>query len=121
MPAAPRRIALAAVLLAGALPSVAVAQTAGDDQYQDPFGGSATPAPPQPAPSAPAAPPAAAPPPAAPPAAAPATGAPPQASAAARSPAQLPYTGADAGLVALAGAALLGSGAFMRVRLRERA
>jgi LPXTG-motif cell wall-anchored protein len=119
MPAAPRRIALAVVLLAGALPSAAVAQTAGDDQYQDPFGGSATP-PPQPPPAAPA-PSTSAPSAPAAPSTAPTTAPPAAATAAATPPAQLPYTGADAGLVALAGAALLGSGAFMRVRLRERA
>ena len=85
------------------LPAAAVAQSAGDEQYEDPFAGE-QPAPtstPAPAPSlgsgtAQPAPPAPAPNPAA--------------------PAQLPRTGANLPLVVLAGAFLLACGA--RVRLR---
>jgi LPXTG-motif cell wall-anchored protein len=43
----------------------------------------------------------------------------PTASAAGASSQQLPYTGADAGLIALTGALLLGGGVALRVRLRE--
>jgi hypothetical protein len=111
-------VVIAALVLAGTLASTALAQTAGDEQYEDPFGGSATPEAtpspssggdetPAPAPSAPA--------PAAPAGAA----APPAAPASTRP--QLPYTGLDAGLVALAGASLLGGGVILRARLRERA
>jgi LPXTG-motif cell wall-anchored protein len=117
MSAARRRVALAALALAGMFPSTALAQTAGDEQYQDPFGGEAesTPPPAEPAPAAPA--------PAAP---APAAETPAPAAPAAAPPAsapapQLPYTGADAGLVALAGGLLLAGGVGLRVRLRERA
>jgi LPXTG-motif cell wall-anchored protein len=114
MPVARRRVALVALVLAGALPSSALAQTAGDEQYQDPFGGEAeSPPPPEPTPAAPAPVPDA--PAAAPPATAAATPAP------AAAPAQLPYTGADAGVVALAGGLLLAGGVTLRVRLRERA
>jgi LPXTG-motif cell wall-anchored protein len=118
MPAARRRVALVALVLAGTMPSTALAQTAGDEQYQDPFGGEAeSPPPAQPAPAEPA-PAAPAPVPDAPGPATPATG---TAMPAAAAPAQLPYTGADAGMVALAGGLLLAGGVTLRVRLRERA
>jgi 2-oxoglutarate dehydrogenase E2 component (dihydrolipoamide succinyltransferase) len=101
-----------------ALPTAALAQSAGDDQYQDPFGGGSspssapTPQPAVPAPSAPAAAPAQA-----------APAAAPAATAAQAAPApELPYTGSpvDAGLLAAAGGVLLASGLTLRVRLRER-
>jgi LPXTG-motif cell wall-anchored protein len=108
-------ILLAALLLALALPTAALAQGAGDEQYQDPFGdeqsqptptATPTPAPTQ-APATPSqsvAAPAATP----VPAAAPSSGR------------QLPYTGADAGLLALAGAALLGAGLALRRAVDQR-
>jgi LPXTG-motif cell wall-anchored protein len=137
-----RLIALAASLVVLALPSAALAQGAGDDQYSDPFGSgqsgdsgssggggdssgsSPTPAP-APAPgtgsststststsSAPAATTAAA----------TATAAPGTEAAApvTTSQGQLPYTGADAGLLALAGVLCVGGGVALRVRLREQ-
>jgi LPXTG-motif cell wall-anchored protein len=107
-----RSISVAAVLLA-LLPAGAAAQSAGDEQYQDPFaddpGQEAPAAPPAstPAPAAPAAP--------APTAAAPATAAgAPQASAA-----QLPRTGGEAWLLALAGLALMSAGVALRVHARR--
>lgn len=119
--APPRRMLAALVAaLALAVPAPALAQSAGDDQYQDPFGsdtgggdgsgssggGTTTPAPTTPAPAAPAAPSASA----------------SQAPAAPAAP-QLPYTGAaaDAGLLAGAGVLLLAGGIGLRVRLREPA
>jgi LPXTG-motif cell wall-anchored protein len=115
MLAARRRTVLAAVLLAGGLPVGAAAQTAGDEQYQDPFGGAPepTPAPEDPAPAQPAQDPA--PVPDAAPAAAPAP------ATAAAPPSQLPYTGSGSGLVALAGALMVAGGVTFRIRLRERA
>jgi LPXTG-motif cell wall-anchored protein len=116
-------VCIAALLCALAAPSAAFAQGAGDEQYQDPFGdeqsqeqpeptATATPAPAQSAPSAPA--------PAATPSAA--QPAPPQAaSAQAPAPAgELPRTGADAGWLALAGAALLAAGLALRRADHER-
>jgi LPXTG-motif cell wall-anchored protein len=102
---------IASVFVAGALvlPAAAWGQSAGDDQYQDPFGGQdsgeqapeadepeAAPAPaaPEPAPAAPTSTTAQAP-----------NGEP-----------QLPRTGADEGLVALAGGVLLASGLALRRR-----
>jgi hypothetical protein len=112
-------ILLAALMLALALPAAALAQGAGDEQYQDPFGDeqsqptpTATPAPAQPpaTPSQPAAPAATATPaPQTAPAPAPASGG-----------RQLPYSGADAGLLALAGAALLGAGLALRRAVDQR-
>jgi hypothetical protein len=103
-------MAVAAVLLA-LLPAVAAAQSAGDEQYEDPLAGqeseqpqpTATPAPAVPAPDADSAQAPA--PPAAPAAPAPSAGAP-----------QLPRTGADPLLTGLAGAFLLASGAALRLR-----
>jgi hypothetical protein len=116
---APRRTLAALVTaLALAVPATAAAQSAGDNQYQDPFGGnsgaSATPTPSAPGtPSAPA--PAA-------PAPAPAASSTPQAAASAQSRSTLPYTGSPvaAGLLAALGATLLASGLILRLRLRER-
>jgi LPXTG-motif cell wall-anchored protein len=101
-------LSLIAVLFA-LLPAGALAQSAGDEQYEDPFAD-------EPAQEAPAAPPASTPAPAAP--AAPATAgqapAAPQAAAA-----QLPRTGAETWLLALAGLALLCAGATLRAHARR--
>src|SRR3954470_2110541 len=102
----PRRIIAALVSsVVLATPAAALAQSAGDDQYQDPFGGesgaSATPTPRAPStPSAPSAP-APAPAPAAP-AASSGTATTAQAAPSAGSAPQLPYTGSpvDAALLA---------------------
>ena len=137
-PSVSRVTALAASLLALALPAGAAAQSgAGDNQYADPFGGSTqgshsapkphrqashpratptvssttTPAP-APQPVAPAATSSAA---AAPPTAASATGAASASSAAAT----LPYTGIAAWQEALAGAMLLVAGLLLRTRRRR--
>jgi len=106
-------------MLAFAVPAGALAQTPGDDQYTDPFGGSQdegggtsdgddAPAEPEPDP-APAPDPAA-------PAAESAQNPAPDASGGE----QLPYSGADAGLLALGGVVLLSSGVALRVRLRDQ-
>jgi len=108
---------IVALLCALAVPSTAFPQGAGDDQYQDPFGdeqsqeeptptatpapAQAQPAPAQPAPAAPAPAPAQAPAPA---------------SAQSGQSGQLPRTGADAGWIAFAGAALLAAGIALRRR-----
>lgn len=106
-------IAAAAVALA---PAAAFAQGAGDDQYNDPFGGEeeqATPAPTAQAPAATATP--------APATQATATPSGPQAAATASAPGPtLPYTGVDAWPLAVGGAVLLGSGLALRARLREQ-
>jgi len=107
-------IVLAMLVLALALPAAALAQGAGDEQYQDPFGGQSTPTPTAtPAPTqapvqsqAPA------------PTVTPAPVA--HAQSAPRSAPALPYTGVDAGLVALAGAALLGAGLALRRAVDQR-
>src|SRR5215207_8618095 len=106
-------LALAALLAA---PGAALAQGAGEEQYQDPFGGEEPQAPPTPEPASTPAPAPAEPAPAPAPAA---TAAPPAENAPAPAPApaaaagggdELPRTGAPVGLVAAAGAALLGGG-----------
>jgi LPXTG-motif cell wall-anchored protein len=113
-----RRIAaLGAAAAVLAVPAAAGAQTPGDDQYTDPFGGGqeqeATPTPtPTPSPEPPAAAPAQQPAPTAAPA--PAT-----ASQTTTTTAQLPRTGADAGLLALGGALLLVGGVALRVRVSD--
>jgi LPXTG-motif cell wall-anchored protein len=112
-------IVLIALLVALAAPTAALAQGAGDEQYQDPFGeqtptptATATPAPTQapaqPSQSSQAPAPTATP--------APATS-PPSSTPSGR---QLPYTGGDAGLLALAGAALLGAGIALRRAVDQR-
>jgi LPXTG-motif cell wall-anchored protein len=110
-------LCIAALLCALAAPSAALAQGAGDEQYQDPFGDeqsqqadptpepTATPAPAQSAPSAPAPAPA----PSASPSAA-------QAPTQAVPVNQLPRTGVDAGWIALAGALSLAAGLALRRR-----
>jgi LPXTG-motif cell wall-anchored protein len=105
---------IACLLAAGALmlPAAAQGQSAGDEEYQDPFGGDAqeqpepTPAP-EPAASDDGAPQSAQ------------TAPAPTATTAQSVPAaqeQLPRTGADEGLVALAGGVLLASGLALRRR-----
>lgn len=101
-------------------PAAALGQSAGDEQYEDPFapteeqeggGGSQepepapTPEPEAPAPSAPSTP----------------SAEPAQAPAPATSEPQLPYTGADSGLLALAGGTLVISGLALRRRTRPSA
>lgn len=107
-------LCLAALLAALAAPAAALAQGAGDEQYEDPFGdeqsqqaeptpaATATPAPAQSAPSAPAAP--------APTAVPSAAQAPSQAAPAG----ELPRTGLDAGWIALGGAIVLAAGLALR-------
>jgi LPXTG-motif cell wall-anchored protein len=110
-------LCIAALLCALAAPSAALAQGAGDEQYQDPFGDeqsqqadptpepTATPAPAQSTPSAPSAP--------APTATPSAAQAPTQAAAPSN---QLPRTGVEAGWIALAGALSLAAGLALRRR-----
>lgn len=113
---APHRIACLLAAAALAFPGAAWAQSAGDDQYEDPFapqpgqtggGGSQGEEPaaePEPAPEP-----------------APAPAAPEPAATAAQTPTdgeQLPRTGADGGLVALAGAVMLAGGIALRMRTR---
>jgi LPXTG-motif cell wall-anchored protein len=110
-----RTVLLAASLLVLGLPAAAAAQTPGDEQYTDPFGGGQeeggsqepeeTPAPAEPSEPAPAAPAPAA------------TQSQPQAQPSAQL--QLPRTGADAGWLALSGTLLLAGGIALRVRLSE--
>jgi LPXTG-motif cell wall-anchored protein len=128
MPGSRRR--LAALVAAGLLaaPAPALGQSAGDEQYEDPFagehqeqqsggsggavedgGGSTEPAAPEPVAPAPAA-----------------TGQEPAPASAESGTAptaqpQLPNTGADAGAVLLAGSVLLAGGIALRLRLRDRA
>ena len=96
------------------IPAAASAQSAGDEQYEDPFGdeqpqSQATPAPTQ----APAAEPAQSEAPAAPAPAAPAQAAPAPAAA------QLPRTGGDAWLPALLGLVLLSAGVALGAHARR--
>jgi len=96
------------------VPAAASAQSAGDEQYEDPFGdeqpqSQATPAPTQ----APAAEPAQSEAPAAPAPAAPAQAAPAPAAA------QLPRTGGDAWLPALLGLVLLSAGVALSAHARR--
>jgi LPXTG-motif cell wall-anchored protein len=103
---------LAALLVMLCAPAAALAQGAGDEQYTDPFGsGQNEPEEEQPTPE-----------PAAPEPAAPEPAQPAPATAAQETPEpqqQLPYTGADEGLVALAGVMLLAGGVALRLRLRS--
>ena len=117
MPKWRRSLSVAAAVLA-LLPAAASAQSAGDEQYSDPFGGKdqspaqATPAPPAaPTTPAPTARPAQAP-------AAPAPAATTQAAPTAAQP-QLPRTGADVRLPALLGLALLSAGLALRAHARR--
>ena len=110
---------VAALLCALAAPAAALAQGAGDEQYQDPFGDEQS----QPAPApttapapAPAPAPAQAPSAPAPTATPSAAQAPPASPAPAPAAVQLPRTGADAGWLALAGAVLLATGLALRRR-----
>jgi LPXTG-motif cell wall-anchored protein len=114
-----KRLSAAAIALALAAPSSALAQSAGDDQYEDPFGDqappSATPEPSQPASpatgseDAPAAPEAAAPAPSEPAPAAPA--------AAPAAQVELPRTGAETWLQGAGGLLLVIGGSVLRLRL----
>ena len=104
-----------AVVLLALLPAAAAAQSAGDEQYTDPFGNSSQPkAQSTPAPAAPTQP--------AQPAQAPATSAPaqpaPAAAAAAAAP-TLPRTGHAAWLQALLGLAFLSAGVALRAHARR--
>ena len=102
---------LAALVLSLAAPAAALAQGAGDDQYSDPFGsgqndGSGEEQQPEPEPEP----------------AAPEPAPTPVATASQQEPAgqeQLPYTGADEGLVALAGVVMLAGGIALRLRVRS--
>jgi LPXTG-motif cell wall-anchored protein len=114
----PHRIACLLAAASLALPAAAWGQSAGDEQYEDPFEpetGQTEDEGPSQAEPAPDEAPAAAP---EPQAAAPAQTAPAQ-SAPASSAQQLPRTGADAGLLALGGTLLLAGGIALRVRLSE--
>ena len=105
-----RSLAVAGTVLA-LLPAAAAAQSAGDEQYSDPFAGqspSSTPAP-TPAPATGAQPAQATPAPAAAPAA---SNAPAQA-------AQLPRTGWDARLPGMLGLVLMSAGVALRARVRR--
>jgi LPXTG-motif cell wall-anchored protein len=97
------------------VPAAASAQSAGDEQYEDPFGdeqpqSQATPAPTQ----APAAEPAQAP-------TTPAPTAPTQSATTPSAQAQLPRTGGDAWLPALLGLVLLSAGVALRAHARRTA
>ena len=129
----PVRIAtlIATCLLLLASPAAAFGQGAGDDQYTDPFGdgqteepaggGGSAPAEPESTPAPAPAPTAPAPEPDPAQESAPAPSAPaPAAAPAAQEREQLPYTGADAGLLAAGGLLLLGGGVALRVRLRAQ-
>jgi hypothetical protein len=98
-----RRAMALALVGASLVPATATAQSAGDDQYEDPFGGGEEPAPPAPAPAEPSA------------------GS--QGETAAGTPtvtsgAELPRTGANAGLLGGAGVVLVLAGTIVRLRLR---
>jgi hypothetical protein len=105
-------MSLAACLVALAVPGAALAQTPGDDQYTDPFGGSqdegSEAAPDDEAQPQPTATPA------------PAAPAPELAPEAEASPAaqQLPRTGGDATVPLVSGTILLAGGVALRLRLR---
>jgi LPXTG-motif cell wall-anchored protein len=106
---------LAALVLALTAPAAALGQGAGDDQYTDPFGSGQNDSGDQPAQN-PEAPTSSGDEPAAAPAPAPTAAATaPEASSAGQ--AQLPYTGSDAGLLALTGALLLAGGIALRLRV----
>ena len=110
-----RRRRIACLLAAGllALPATAAGQSAGDDQYQDPFAGEQE-SPEEQEPEAQE--PEAAPAPSSSSAQEPAPVAPAQAPDGGGS--ELPRTGADEGLVALAGVVMLAGGVALRLRVR---
>jgi LPXTG-motif cell wall-anchored protein len=110
-------VAVAGAVLA-LLPAAAAAQSAGDNQYEDPFAGQPAQSKPAPAPASPAP--------------APATQAPAQATAAPAAPsrpssasaaraqgAQLPRTGGDARWPALLGLVLMAAGVALRAHARR--
>ena len=110
--------AVVALIAAAPAPVPALAQSAGDEQYEDPFAGQdpggsddetqqPAPEPAEPAQSAPE------------PAAESSTPATPAATPASQQ-AELPRTGLDAAPILAIGAVLLGGGVALRVRLRER-
>jgi hypothetical protein len=108
-----RRLTVLAAAALLAAPAPALGQSAGDEQYEDPFAGGGQSQPtPTPAPAAPAPEPSQ-----------PATEStppnPPAAPASQQQP-QLPRTGLDAAAVLAIGAVLLGAGVALRVRLRAR-
>ena len=111
-----RRLAVLASAILLGLPASAGAQSAGDDQYEDPFAGEQDQGQAQTGgggeEQAPAATPA--------PAQAPETAATASVQSAPATQAELPYTGAAAGAVLIAGATLLAGGVALRVRVRER-
>ena len=110
-----RRTVSAAALTLALLPASAAAQSAGDEQYEDPFGEEQSQATPEPAaPAAPAQP--AQPAPAQP---APAQPAPAAAAAAPAQAAQLPRTGSDAVLPGVLGLILLAAGVALRAHVRR--
>ena len=125
MPQRHRRLTVLAAVLAlvaaGPVAPSALAQSAGDDQYEDPFAGEeqepsqgggeepAATATPAPAPAEPAQEPAAE-----------ATPAAPGAEPASPQQPELPRTGLDAGPILAIGAVLLGGGIALRFRLRAR-
>ena len=121
----PRLAALAAAALL-ATPAAAFAQSAGDEQYQDPFAnedqgqspGAGSEAPAAPAPATPEPAPSDAQPAAQAPEPVAQSGPAPQSGPAAQP--QLPYTGAETGAVLLAGSVLLAGGIALRIRLGER-
>ena len=103
-------MSLAACLVVLAVPGAALAQTPGDDQYTDPFGGSqdeGSGEEAQPEPTATPVPEAAP--------AAPAPAAAPEVTPAAQ---QLPRTGGDAAIPLVSGTILLAGGVVLRLRLR---
>ena len=107
-----RSLAVAGTVLA-LLPAAAAAQSAGDDQYADPFANEQKPAP---TPTATQAPAAAAQPAQATPA--PAAAAPAASNAPAQG-AQLPRTGWDAGVPGALGLVLMSAGVALRARVRR--
>jgi hypothetical protein len=116
VPSRRRLAALAAATLLAA-PAPALAQSAGDEQYEDPFAGENQSQPEPTATPAPAA--------SAPAASAPEAGTEPSAPASAALPASqqqplLPRTGLDAAPILAAGVVLLAAGITLRVRVRER-
>jgi hypothetical protein len=121
VPSRRRLAALAAAALLAA-PAPALAQSAGDEQYEDPFAGEdqsqSQPEPtatPEPAPEQPAPEPEAE-----QPAPESATEATPVAPAATQQQSELPRTGLGVAPILAAGALLLGGGIALRMRLRER-